>query len=105
MLLPSLLFGYFKDRYRSLTIPIILHVFYNAGYFWYEMPVETHALMVEVLSEVARDAEAVFQAMLRQGVIVRSMKGYGYPDYIRVNVGTPEENQRFIEALKAVLDR
>ena len=36
---------------------------------------------------------------------VRSMKGYGYPDYIRVNVGTPEENQRFIEALKVVLDR
>jgi histidinol-phosphate aminotransferase len=43
--------------------------------------------------------------MLRQGVIVRSMTGYGYPDYIRVNVGTPEENQRFIEALKVVLDR
>jgi histidinol-phosphate aminotransferase len=57
------------------------------------------------LIDVARDAEAVFQAMLRQGVIVRSMTGYGYPDYIRVNVGTPEENQRFIEALKVVLDR
>jgi histidinol-phosphate aminotransferase len=57
------------------------------------------------LIDVARDAETVFQAMLRQGVIVRSMKGYGYPDYIRVNVGTPEENQRFIEALKVVLDR
>lgn len=57
------------------------------------------------LIDVARDAETVFQAMLRQGVIVRSMKGYGYPDYIRVNVGTREENQRFVQALKSVLNR
>ncbi len=56
------------------------------------------------LIDVARDAEAVFQDMLRQGVIVRSMKGYGFPRYIRVNVGTPAENQRFIEALKMVLN-
>ena len=34
---------------------------YNAGFFWYEMPIETHALMVEVFSEVANDAEAVEQ--------------------------------------------
>ena len=56
------------------------------------------------LIDVGRDAETVFQAMLRQGVIVRSMKSYGFPQYIRVNVGMPEENQRFIEALQAVLD-
>jgi len=30
---PSLVFGYCKDRYRTLTAPIILHIFYNAGYF------------------------------------------------------------------------
>lgn len=57
------------------------------------------------LIDVACDAETVFQAMLRQGVIVRSMKSYGYPDYIRVNVGTQEENQRFVQALKSVLGR
>ena len=55
------------------------------------------------LVDVAGDAEAVFQAMLRQGVIVRSMKGYGYPRYIRVNVGTPGENRRFVHALQTVL--
>ena len=38
VLLPSLVFGYFKDRYRTLTTPIILHVFYNAGYFWLFAP-------------------------------------------------------------------
>ncbi len=38
VLLPSLVFGYFKDRYRTLTTPIILHTFYNAGYFWLFAP-------------------------------------------------------------------
>jgi membrane protease YdiL (CAAX protease family) len=32
--LPSLVFGYFKDKYRSLRPAIILHVFYNAGFIW-----------------------------------------------------------------------
>lgn len=31
---PSLVFGFFKDRTNRLLAPIILHVFYNAGYFW-----------------------------------------------------------------------
>jgi membrane protease YdiL (CAAX protease family) len=31
---PSLVFGYFKDRHRSLSAPIQLHSFYNAGYYW-----------------------------------------------------------------------
>ncbi len=34
VMLPSLLFGFFKDRTGALTVPILLHVFYNAGYFW-----------------------------------------------------------------------
>jgi len=55
------------------------------------------------LIDVGDDAEAIFQDMLRQGVIVRSMKGYGYPRYIRVNVGTKDENERFIKALRVVL--
>ncbi len=31
---PSLVFGYFKDRSGRLGAPIALHVFYNSGYFW-----------------------------------------------------------------------
>jgi membrane protease YdiL (CAAX protease family) len=34
VLIPSLLFGFFKDRSGGLAAPILLHVFYNAGYFW-----------------------------------------------------------------------
>jgi len=37
--------------------------------------------------------------MLHQGVIVRPMQAYGYPNYIRITVGRSDENQRFVEAL------
>ncbi len=49
------------------------------------------------------NGDAVFQAMLKQGVIVRAMSGYKLPDWIRVSIGTPEQNKRFIEVLDAVL--
>jgi len=55
------------------------------------------------LIDVGRPADAVFQALLGQGVIVRSMRAYGYPHYIRLSVGLPEENRRFLNALDAVL--
>lgn len=45
----------------------------------------------------------IYESMLKQGVIIRAMDSYGLPDYIRVCVGLPEENQRFIETLKRVL--
>lgn len=32
--IPSLVFGYFRDRYDRLQASIILHVFYNAGFIW-----------------------------------------------------------------------
>ncbi len=31
---PSLVFGYFMDRDRRLRLPMLLHVFYNLGYYW-----------------------------------------------------------------------
>ncbi|MDY6972499.1 MAG: histidinol-phosphate transaminase [Thermodesulfobacteriota bacterium] len=44
-----------------------------------------------------------YEMMLKEGVIIRSMESYGLPDYIRVNAGLHEENERFIRALKKVL--
>lgn len=32
--IPSLTFGYFRDRHEGLAVPITLHCFYNAGWFW-----------------------------------------------------------------------
>lgn len=55
------------------------------------------------LIDVARDAKRVFDKLLRQGVIVRSMAAYGYPQFIRINVGLPQENERFLAALDTVL--
>ena len=49
--------------------------------------------------EVPTDAKIVYEAMLRQGVIIRPMNSYGMADTIRVNAGLPEENERFIRAL------
>jgi histidinol-phosphate aminotransferase len=46
---------------------------------------------------------AVYDALLRRGVIVRPMDGYGLPEYLRVTIGLPDENRRFLEALEAVL--
>jgi histidinol-phosphate aminotransferase len=48
-------------------------------------------------------AGAVYQAMLRQGVIVRPVAGYEMPDYLRVTIGLPGENARFLAALRAAL--
>ena len=54
------------------------------------------------LIDLKRPADEVFDLMLRQGVIVRSMRAYGYPHYIRLSVGRLDENQRFLKALDKV---
>ena len=56
------------------------------------------------LIDVKGDADKLYQEMLYKGVIVRSMSSYGFPSFIRVTVGTEEENNRFLGALKACLD-
>lgn len=41
VIIPSLVFGYFKDRHQSLLSPIVLHVYYNSGYYWiFSVPIE-----------------------------------------------------------------
>ncbi|KPJ76480.1 MAG: histidinol-phosphate aminotransferase [Deltaproteobacteria bacterium SG8_13] len=55
------------------------------------------------LVDVQRSGDEVFEQMLRKGVIVRSMSSYGFADMIRINVGLPLENERFIQALSEVL--
>jgi histidinol-phosphate aminotransferase len=51
-----------------------------------------------------RRAGEVYDKLLRQGVIVRPVAGYGMPEHLRVTIGTPKENARFLKALEAVLD-
>lgn len=49
------------------------------------------------------DAAGVNQRLLQQGVIVRPIGGYGMPQWLRVSIGLPEENARFIAALEKSL--
>jgi histidinol-phosphate aminotransferase len=56
-----------------------------------------------LLIRVGKDANEVFEDLLRKGIIVRAMASYGYPDCIRVNVGLHNENVRLLEALPGVL--
>jgi histidinol-phosphate aminotransferase len=56
-----------------------------------------------VLVKVGNGKE-VFQKLLRRGMIVRAMDEYKLPDWIRVSVGTPDQNQRFVADLDEVLE-
>jgi histidinol-phosphate aminotransferase len=49
------------------------------------------------------DGDRVFRELLARGIIVRSMRSYKLPEWIRVSVGTMEENRRFATALDEVL--
>jgi histidinol-phosphate aminotransferase len=50
------------------------------------------------------DGLAVFRALLQRKVIVRAMKGYNLPEWIRITIGTMDQNQKCITALRQVLD-
>ncbi len=56
-----------------------------------------------VLVEIGPNALEVQQRLLERGVIVRPCVGYDLPDWLRVTVGTPEQNARLVAALEAVL--
>lgn len=45
----------------------------------------------------------VYEKLLRQGVIVRPLAGYAMPNHLRVTIGLPEQNQRFLSALESAL--
>ncbi len=56
-----------------------------------------------VCVDMGRPAAAIYERLLREGVIVRPLANYGMPNHLRITIGLPEENRRFIEALRKVL--
>ncbi|MGI8738148.1 MAG: histidinol-phosphate transaminase [Gammaproteobacteria bacterium] len=52
---------------------------------------------------VGRDASAVYQALLRGGVIVRPVASYELPEYLRITIGREDQNRRVLDALDKVL--
>lgn len=53
-----------------------------------------------VLFDSGMDGSLLCERLLKKGVIARPMAGYGLKTHIRITVGLPEENERFVEALK-----
>jgi histidinol-phosphate aminotransferase len=53
--------------------------------------------------DLGREAAPVDQALLRLGVVTRPIANYGLPNHLRVSIGLPEENARFLAALGQVL--
>ena len=77
--------NYLYDQFGEMDLP------YTAS--------ETNFIWVNVKT----DCKEVFTGLMKQGVIVRTGDIFGYPEYIRVTIGTPAQNGRFIRALRDVL--
>ncbi len=58
-----------------------------------------------VLIDIGDDPMPVYNSLLREGVIVRPVMGYGLKTHLRVTIGTAEENDKFISGIKKVLGK
>jgi histidinol-phosphate aminotransferase len=56
-----------------------------------------------LLVDLGREAAPIYEALLRRGVIVRSLAAWGLPRHLRISIGTAEQTARIIDALRAVL--
>ena len=56
-----------------------------------------------ILIELPCDGEIAFKELLKRGIIVRSMGEYSLKNYIRLTIGLPAENRRFVKELKDIL--
>ena len=71
--------------------------FKNLGLTW--IPSSGNFVSVEL----KQDGQAIYEALLRKGVIVRPVGVYEMPTFLRISIGTPDENTKFLNALKEVL--
>ncbi len=64
------------------------------------IPTQTNFLLINL----GPRAERIYKSLLQEGVIVRSMLSYALPEYVRLTIGLPEENERFLRTLKKVME-
>ena len=76
--------AYLQEQFAEMQIPFV--------------PAAANFLMVNV-----GDGCAVFQKLLQRKIIVRPLKGYGLPEWVRISVGTMEENRQLIAALRDIM--
>jgi len=63
------------------------------------LPTEANFIFIDLKG----DSEVIFEKLLKKGVIIRPGKTWGCPNFIRVTIGTPYENEKFIQALKEIM--
>ncbi len=69
-----------------------------------EMGLDSLPTMGNFISvNVKQDGLALYDKLLQKGVIVRPVANYAMPEYLRITIGTQQQNERFIEALKQCL--
>ena len=56
-----------------------------------------------ILVDLNRNAQVCFEYLLRQGVILRPVANYGFPNYIRISIGLESENQKALVAIEKML--
>jgi histidinol-phosphate aminotransferase len=49
---------------------------------------------------LARAGAGTAERLLREGIIIRALTGFGMPDHVRISIGLPEENERLVKALR-----
>jgi histidinol-phosphate aminotransferase len=76
--------AYLQEQFAEMQIPFV--------------PAAANFVMVNV-----GDCCAVFQQLLQRKIIVRPLQGYGLPEWVRISVGTMEENKKLIGALREVI--
>jgi histidinol-phosphate aminotransferase len=76
--------AYLHKQFAEMRIPFV--------------PAVANFVMVNV-----GDGRAVFEKLLQRKIIVRPLKGYGLPEWVRISVGTMKENKKLIGALKDVI--
>lgn len=65
------------------------------------IPTHTNFIMVNLNV----DTKSIFTSLQREGVIVRPGQPFGMPNWIRLTIGKPDENEKFINSLKKVLEK
>jgi len=68
-----------------------------------ELGLEYIPSIANFISVKVGEAASIYEQLLHQGVIVRPVANYGMPEYLRITIGTAEENQRCINALQKVM--
>jgi len=67
---------------------------------WEFVPSHANFVLVKV-----GDGDRVFSELLKQGIIIRAMRGYKLPEWVRISIGTPAQNERCLEALDQIVGR